>query len=247
MKRFLLALSFLTIFPAKSDPAVRENDYGASLFYFPFVGLLIGMVLAAVAFIFSPLPAAVRSSVILLVSVVVTGALHLDGFADTCDGFYGRHPRGRVLEIMRDSHIGTMAAIGLVILLLTKFSLIASLEDGLLAKALVLSAVFSRWAQGLACVSGVYARNEGKGRYFVEYARKKDIFFGGLFSLFLFIVLIQVKGLILFFSLLAAILVFLRCSSGRIGGVTGDTIGAASEIAEALTLFAVMVSTCVAK
>jgi len=154
MKRFFIALGFLTIFPVKSDPQIRENDYGASLLYFPLVGLLIGLVLAAAAFILSPLNPMIRSALIILFSVMLTGALHLDGFADTCDGFYGKHPKEKILEIMRDSHIGTMAVIGLVILLLLKFSLIAGIKDSILIKVLVLAAVFSRWAQGL----GLYQR-----------------------------------------------------------------------------------------
>lgn len=242
MKRFLLALKFLTVFPVRLRSPIQDADYGRSLLYFPLVGLVIGMTLAAGAFIFAPLPDMLRSALIVLLSVLITGALHLDGFADTCDGFYGLRSKEEVLRIMRDSHVGTMAVTGVVVLLLLKFSLLAGLAGSSIGKALILAGVFSRWAQSLACVNGPYARKDGKARFFVEHAHKKDVFYGGLFSLLLFVILLGFKGVILFISLFAAVAIFLRYVNKKISGVTGDTIGAVNEIAEVLTLLAIIVS-----
>jgi adenosylcobinamide-GDP ribazoletransferase len=236
MKRFLIALQFLTIFPVKIKSEIKDRDFGASLLYFPLVGLLIGLLLAGSVFLFSFLPVLFKSTLILILSIIITGGIHLDGFADTCDGLYGLRPKEKILEIMRDSRIGVMAVVGLVTLLLLKFSLIASLRNEVLWKALIVMAVFSRWTQGLACSNSAYARKEGKAKYFIEYASKRDVFIGGLFSLALFVLLMQIKGTILFLVSAPVIFLFLQYIKKKIGGMTGDTIGAISEVAEVLIL-----------
>lgn len=236
IKRFLIALQFLTILPVKVKSKIMGEDFGKSLLYFPIIGALIGVILAVAAVFFGFLPNMVKAVLILITSVILTGGIHLDGFADTCDGFYGNRPKEKVLEIMRDSRIGVMAVAGLVTLLLLKFSLIASLPNEVLWKALIVMAVFSRWTQGLACGNSVYARKEGKAKYFIEYASKRDVFIGGLFSLALFILLMQIKGIILFLVSAPMIFLFLQYIKKKIGGMTGDTIGAASEVAEVLIL-----------
>ena len=246
MKLFLIALQFLTILPIKipagggSAPGgkseINEKDFGRSLLYFPLVGLLIGLLLVGSVFLFSFLPLLLKSALILIFSIIITGGIHLDGFADTCDAFYGNRPKEKILEIMRDSRIGVMGAIGIFSLLLLKFGIIASLSDALLWKALILMAVFSRWAQVLACFDSSYARQEGKAKYFIEYATKKELFIGFFFTLALFCLLSKLKGLILFFTSLLPTFLFLQYIKKRIGGMTGDTIGALSEFAEVSVL-----------
>ncbi|MBU2102175.1 MAG: adenosylcobinamide-GDP ribazoletransferase, partial [Candidatus Omnitrophica bacterium] len=101
MKRFLIALQFLTILPFSIKGKIEKEDFGRSLVYFPIVGLLLGFFLASIAYISLSLPPMVRSILILVVWMVITGGIHLDGFADTCDGFYGIRPREEILKIMR--------------------------------------------------------------------------------------------------------------------------------------------------
>ncbi|MDO8662753.1 MAG: adenosylcobinamide-GDP ribazoletransferase [Candidatus Omnitrophota bacterium] len=243
MKRLLAALQFLTILPVSIKSEIKETDFGASLLYFPVVGLLIGILLSLSALALSSLPALVRSAIILIVSIFITGGIHLDGFADTCDGFYGNKPREKILEIMRDSHIGAMGVIGIVSLLILKFSVMASLSGGSLWKILIVMPVFSRWAQALACRMAGYARPEGKGRYFVEYSRDKDIIIGGIFTLALLVLLISLKGLVLFCISFIPVALFFCYLKKRLGGMTGDTIGAVNEVAEACVfLFGLILS-----
>jgi len=237
VNRFLIALQFLTIIPVKIRSPIEEKDLGKSLLYFPVVGMLIGCMLALAVSIFSFLPGLVSSGSILAVSVVITGGIHLDGFADTCDGFYGSNPKERILEIMRDSRSGVMGVTGIVCLLLLKFSLIASLPQDILWKAVIVMAVFARWVQVFACYTSDYARKDGKARAFIEYAGKKELFIGAIFTLALFMFLVGVMGLvILIMSCLCAFL-FIYYAKKKIGGMTGDTIGAVSEIAEVAVLF----------
>ncbi len=236
MRSFLIALQFLTIFPVKIKSEIKNEDFGSALLYFPFVGLVIGLVLFSSAIISSLLPILIKSALILIVSVIITGGIHLDGFVDVCDGFYGNKPKEKILEIMRDSRIGAMGAIGLILILLLKFSLIVSLKGVILWEALVEMAVFSRWSQVLACGITHCVRQEGKAKYFIEYSNKKNLVIGGLFTVALFLLMAGVKGVFLFMLLFLCALLSIQYVKRRIGGMTGDTIGAISEIAEVSVL-----------
>ncbi len=236
MKHFLIALQFLTTLPVSIKSKIKHKDFGSSLLYFPVIGLLIGILLAMSVFLFAFLPNLVRGAAILIISVVVSGGIHLDGFADTCDGFYGNKPKERILAIMRDSHIGAMGALGIICLLILKFSLIVSFQSEILWRVLIAMAVFSRWTQVLACKTYPYVRKEGKAKHFIEQASKLTVFTGGAFTLVLFLLLLQLKGLALFSLSTAIVFLFLRFIKKKLGGMTGDTIGAASEVGEVLIL-----------
>jgi len=237
MKRFLIALQFLTIFPVSIKSGIKNEDFGASLLYFPLIGLLIGLLLTLIAFLFSFLPPLPKGALILAISIIITGGIHLDGFADTCDGFYGSRPKEKILEIMQDSRIGAMGVIGIVSLLLLKFTLIVSIQQNFLWKSLIMMATFSRWSQGLACSISNYARKEGKAKFFIEYAKQRNVIIGALFTLVLFLLMAKLEGMLVFFLGLLFVLLFIQYIKGKIGGMTGDTIGATSEIAEVLILF----------
>ena len=235
MKGFLIALQFLTIFPVRIK-SIKGKDFGDSLLYFPLIGLLIGLLLTLSSFLFSFLPPFLKATLILLTSIIITGGIHLDGFADTCDGFYGKKEKEKILEIMGDSCIGVMGVIGLIFNLLLKIGFIMAFSGAILWKALILMTVFSRWTQVLACNISSYARKEGKAKYFIEYASKRSLYLGGGFCLALFLFLIQFKGVILFFFSLLPVFLFSSYVKRKIGGMTGDTIGAVSELSEIVLL-----------
>ncbi len=243
MKRFLAALQFLTVIPIKIKSELRPEDFGKALIFFPLTGLLIGAVLALISVRLAFLPAPVNAAVIIIISILLTGGIHLDGFADACDAFYGSNPKEKILEIMRDSRIGTMGAAGIVSILLLKFSLITTMPPDTLWKVLMLSGVFSRWIQSAACFSSPYARQDGKGRHFIDYASGKEIIPGLIFTMGLFLLLLNTRGPVLFFaSIIPAFFLFIYIKK-RIGGMTGDTIGALSEISEvSVLLFALMLN-----
>lgn len=237
MKRFLIALQFLTVLPIKIKSEIAEEDFGRSLLYFPVVGTLIGLVLSGVTLLLGFLPNPVVCMLILIISIVITGGIHLDGLADTCDGFYGPRPKEKILAIMRDSRAGVMGVIGIFCLLSLKFTLIVSTPKNVLWKLLILMTAFARWSQILACYTSNYAREEGKAKYFVEYDSKKELLVGGIFTVVLFLLLLKSEGVILLVLSLVPILLFINYIKRKIGGMTGDTIGAISEIAEVAVLF----------
>ena len=237
MKKFLIALQFLTILPIKIKLKIKKEDFGKSLAYFPIVGMLIGLVLSLSLFLFSSLPSLVIVALILVISTIITGGIHLDGFADSCDGLYGPKTKEKALEIMRDSHIGVMGVTGIILLLLLKFVFLFSIPREILWKILILMAVFARWSQVLACFSSNYARKEGKAKYFVKYDSKKEFLVGTFFTIALFLLLMKLEGVILLLLCFLPVFMFINYVKRRIGGMTGDTIGATSEIAEIAILF----------
>lgn len=236
MKQFFIALQFLTILPIKIKSEIKKEDLGRSLVYFPLVGALLGFFLVLTFLTFDFLPHLVTAVLILGASIIITGGMHLDGFADTCDGLYGFKTKARALEIMRESHIGAMGVIGIIVLLLLKFALLASIPKESMWRLLILMAVFARWAQTLACLFSSYARKEGKAKYFIEYAGKREFFIGTVFTLTAFLLLLNVKGLILFIVTLLSIILSISWIKRRIDGMTGDTIGAVNEVAEVSVL-----------
>ena len=235
IKSFLIAIQFLTILPVKvEDP--KEKDFGRSLFYFPLTGCLIGALLGGLAAGLHFLPPMVTAALLTAASVCLTGGIHLDGFADTCDGLYGGKNKERALEIMRDSRIGVMGAAGVVLLLILKFSVFAGFPSRELWKVLIISAAFSRWAQSFACAFFRYAREEGKALPFMRHARKTDIVSGLIlvFAAAFFCGKFQGIWLVLFSFL--PVFLFMKWVERRIGGMTGDTIGAVNEVAENVAL-----------
>ncbi|MBN1363270.1 MAG: adenosylcobinamide-GDP ribazoletransferase [Syntrophaceae bacterium] len=235
----MIAFQFLTALPLKIRSEIKEEDYARSLVYFPIVGMAIGTTLSAISLCCGFLPVLVLGAIVLIFSAFLTGALHLDGFADTCDGFYGLRPREETLRIMRDSRIGVMGVVGVIMLLLLKFSLIVGIPSDILWQSLIAMCCLARWTQATGCLLP-YARNEGKAELFIKYARKKDIIIGGVFTIILFSALFGLKGIMIFFVSLIPALLFICYAKARIGGMTGDTIGAVSEITEVSVLFSIL-------
>ncbi|TAN61502.1 adenosylcobinamide-GDP ribazoletransferase [bacterium] len=244
MKPFLIALQFLTVFPVRISSEITADDSAGALIFFPVVGALIGVILCLISLCFSFLPHLVTIAILLSAMVIVSGAIHLDGFVDTCDGIFSGRKKEEILEIMRDSRVGAMGAIGVTLLLLLKFTLLASIPKVDLWKLLILTPLFSRWAQVFACYSSPYAHKEGKARYFVEGAGKKEMFIATVFMLAAFVLLMPAKGITAVFFSIFAILLLMGFVKKKIGGMTGDTIGAVSELSEVCLLFFILVLSC---
>lgn len=238
MKRFLIALQFLTILPVRVKQ-IENKDYGKALFYFPFVGAIIGILISLPLLFSNILPKYVIATFILLISIILTGAIHLDGLADSFDGFYGGKTKKDILDIMRDKRIGVVGAIALFSVLILKYSLYLSMSYKFLWKFLILSCCFSRWMQSVACSFFDYAREEGKAKIFIRFSNKKDCYLSGMFVFLIFILLAKFKSIPIFLISLFLSLTFMHYINKKIDGMTGDTIGAINELAEiSILLFA---------
>jgi adenosylcobinamide-GDP ribazoletransferase len=237
MNIFLFALQHLTRIYIKDIP-FNEKDLGRSVMFFPLVGLLLGGILSAALYLSSMVfPPPATAAILVVLMVIMTGGLHLDGFMDTMDGVLSGRSRERKLEIMRDSRVGAFGALGAACLVLLKFSLILSVPGDLLPRLLILMPVISRWSMAYAVANFPYARPEGLGMLHVKYTGRTELAVATVTALALAAGAGGPAGLVLF--VLAGLLTHLLCRklAGQLGGLTGDTYGAANEIMEVAVLF----------
>jgi adenosylcobinamide-GDP ribazoletransferase len=243
-RSFLLALAFLTILPVRFRKLPTAEVAAASRFWFPVVALLLGAALGG----WTALVCHLRNSplvigfLILLVWVVVTGALHLDGFCDLCDGLFGGHTPEERLRIMSDPHLGTFGLAGGVLLLLGKLIALSELVQQLRAAVPWLVAAAVVLARCLAlCMAalGRYARPEGTGKALVTAARPREAILYAALGALLLVVLPETdwhkKAICLTPYLVMGCLAWV-CQR-RLGGVTGDCLGACIESSEVVFLW----------
>jgi len=233
MKRFIAALQFLTVCPFVSRVACDERDIGRSTPWFPLVGFLIGAVVMlldrAMSAWFPPL----LSSAIAVVALAgASGGLHADGLADTADGFLSSRPRERMLEIMRDSHTGAMGVLGMICVFSLKLTALASVPTVLRAPALLLMPFAGRCSMVIQLALLPYARSGGLCSVFIQNRRRSDV----ISTLFVLAAVSWLAGGA--YGLCAAgfscavIVIFSLWSRSKIGGFTGDTLGAGCELVE---------------
>ena len=235
----LLALSFLTIFPFTRNRQVEPPEMAASMAFFPLVGLWLGAILWGFDFEAGKyLNRTLISALEVAIIALLTGGLHLDGFSDTIDGMYGgRGDTTRTLEIMKDSRVGAMGVIGIAMLLIVKVVALSSLPTGVRGGALVLMPTISRWSQVQMAINARYARKEASlARPFVEYLEFKHFAVATVFAAGAVVIFGGTPGMIAFAAsglfTLAARVYFHK----KIGGITGDTIGAVNELDEVIVL-----------
>ena len=239
MKNFLLALQFLTRIPVKIKDKIEDRDYGYSMAWFPVVGLILGLMLA-LAFklailVFNP---AIAVLLVITAYMFLTGALHIDGLSDACDGLYGgKGDKVKILEIMKDSRIGTIGALALVLDIGLRFALLYSLPVSRIPVSLILMAVLGRWGQVLFSLNAPSARAEGRGGYFSNSLTPGIFRFSIMTMLGICLFLLKPVSLVL---LLVFLVLIIRIAKNyfrrKIGGITGDTIGAVNEWTEILVL-----------
>lgn len=214
---------------------------GHSTIWFPVVGLIIGTILALLNWVFSLfLPATVTSGLTIVLLVVITGAMHLDGFADTCDGLAGNKPAEERWKVMHDSRTGAFGVTGLILLLLIKFLLINSIPQANITPVLVVMPVISRWAMVYAIAMYPYARNEGLGKAFKDGVTRMRLIIATIITLGLAVFLAWWADLDYYYitaiGIIAVIWILIVAVSEyfrrKFAGLTGDTYGAINELAE---------------
>ena len=236
MRGLITAFRTLTLLPVPGEDA---ENMSSSLPWFPVVGAVLGILLwglAALAGLISGGWAQGIAVVVLVAGSWLTRGIHLDGLADMADGFGGGHSREKALLIMKDSNVGAFGVIALILIFLAKFAALCAISAGGALFLLVPAFVISRYAMVNVAVSLPYARQEGTGGPFIKGASSLHSIIAGVISLVIVVIFAGWLGLLaLVISLLAALLLSLYFKK-RVGGVTGDLLGATSEITEALTL-----------
>lgn len=233
------AFQFLTIMPPVVQRLFLPSEIGRAVAYFPLVGLAIGGFLAGLYWLLALVfPPAVVAGLILAIWVLLTGALHLDGFLDTCDGLFGGFTSEARLRILRDERVGAYAVAGGVLLLLLKYATLAAGANAIVA--LVLAPVLGRWAIIIAVVAFPYARPEGLGRDMKAHAGWAQAAVASIIALLAAWFAAAWPGLLAVLWTATITFAGARFALARIPGLTGDIYGALCELAElaVLLLFA---------
>lgn len=241
IKNLINAVQFLTIFTVNKEYQAEERSLARSIVYFPVIGFLIGFFLVNADKLMTlvALPQTVSNVILVALSVLITRALHLDGLADTLDGLMGGNDQSSRLAIMKDSRLGTAGAAGIFFVLLVKYVSLNNLFESEKVAALLTAPVLSRWSQTLMVFHASYGRPEGMAKAFVGKLRASGLAAASVIAIGLsaFVVLrADARSAALIVCLLSGVLLltflgrwyFMR----KLGGVTGDSIGAVSELNE---------------
>jgi len=242
--KFLAALQFLTIVPIPKGRRISAEDLGASQGYFPLVGLFLGAILAGVDWLLGfILPVAVVNAVIIIVLLVLSGALHVDGFIDTCDGLSSQKILEERWRIMSDSRVGGFGVAGAFCLLLLFYVSLSSISEPYRMIALILTPTLGRWSIVYAIFAFPYAKPTGLGVSFKEQAGWQGFTLATFIALVAAVGLFAIRGLglmlvglVLVFTVwlvALAVALFLR---GKFGGLTGDSYGAINEVTQVFVL-----------
>jgi adenosylcobinamide-GDP ribazoletransferase len=234
------AMAFLTVLPVATSEGAPGERLGRA--YFPAIGALVGL-LSAVVFAFldaftTPLLAAVGATATL---ALLTGALHLDGLADSADGLFGGGDVSRRLEVMRDPRLGSFGTVAVVLVLVGEVAAIASMSPGRAVAGLVIAGALSRLAMLFVITLVPYVRSSGLGVAAGDSSHRDfDLALGGAFAAVACLLdwrRALLAACVVALTMLAVIVLARR----RLGGATGDVYGATAELSmvAALVAFAV--------
>ncbi|MEO4157534.1 adenosylcobinamide-GDP ribazoletransferase [Acinetobacter pittii] len=239
---FWIALQFLTVLPIelRTIPTAQQN--GRATLFYPLVGLIIGGILFIVACLLAKLPILLLTTIILTLWIWLTGGLHLDGLADTADAWIGGFgDKLRTLQIMKDPSCGPIGVLSLVIICLLKFALVYVLIEQHQTLFLVFVPCLGRIVPSILFLTTPYVREKGLGRSLTDHLPKTASWIITGFVLLLPLYW-ELQGLIAIISFLINLVYLRHVFIKSIGGITGDTVGAAIEISETVLLFAFVLS-----
>lgn len=243
MKSFITALQFLTRIHVKEQPDLTVEDFGRSTKFFPLVGVLLGLIYMLVTWCLVAVFgwANFVTTILVLLPVLMTGGLLLDGYMDTADGVFSARSRERKLEIMKDSRVGAFGVIALVSLMMMNWSVLRDIKLVLIMTALFVMPVIGRMAMVMVIAFFPYARPEGMGKAFSDMADKKTVALAAITTL-VFVVpwgqaaIAALAAGLGFAWLLGAWL------TNKLGGLTGDTYGAVETLTETMVLLVFLVT-----
>ena len=251
---FLLALGFFTRIPVPSFADFQEVELNHSVKYFPLIGIIIGC-LGALSFYLASLilPQTIAVLISMATTVYATGAFHEDGLADSADGMGGGWQREQVLAIMQDSRLGTYGAVALFFALMAKFQLLIATHTHMVLLGLICGHALSRLCAVWLMAALPYVKSSGKSKPLATEISRADCWLANLFGLLPLLVLlwliqtrIQNWQITLAYVCWLAGLIgagwfwWLSLLKRKLGGYTGDTLGAMQQISEIMFYLATL-------
>lgn len=244
MRNFITGLQFLTRIHIAKESQWSPESFGRSVKYFPLIGAIVGMILVVINQAFTEylpfahiyMPPHVLTTVLIVANILLTGGLTCDGFMDTMDGVFSGRSKERMLEIMKDSRVGANGVMAFTLLMMLKWSLLIDLSPLLLSNVLLAMPLLGRFAMVLGITIFPYARPDGIGKAFAQYADKPTLYIAITITLIIMAILGKQALLSMLFVSIGTML-FARFVTNLLGGLTGDLYGALSELAEIIVLF----------
>lgn len=235
----LIALEFLTVLPLRQQAGAEPDAFPRSVPFFPWVGLLLGLALVGLDFLLGAVLApGVVNALLVVALMVLTGALHLDGLMDSCDGLLCAKPAEKRLEIMRDSRVGGFGVAGAVAVVLLKYAALGALIGPARPIGLLLAPTLARWAMVYAMVAFPYGRSQGLGSMFRPAEGRRALLLATVAALLIAVVAGGWRGPGLLVLVWLGTWLVAKFTMARIPGLTGDVYGAVNEIGETLVLLA---------
>ena len=237
-EQLIILTKFMTRIPIPIKVDYDPKKLGKSIKFFPFVGLIIGLILyySSIILVKFSKNNLINALIVIVIELMVVGIIHIDGLCDTFDGLFSYREKEKMLEIMKDSRIGTNGAIILVLYFIAKILFISEIFS-INLKYLIIYPVLARLATPINAAFSDYARKNGMSNFIIS----QNSTFEGIFSIILAAALsfliFSFKGFELFLGAFLFIIFFMQFVKKKISGVTGDTMGAALELTTIFVLF----------
>ena len=236
IKQLIILIQFMTRIPVFVNVEYDEEKLGKSIKYFPLVGAIIGIFLYGINILAGKITVnrQIAAIIIIIAEIFITGLIHIDGLADTADGLFSYAEKEKILEIMKDPRVGTNGAVALILYFMTKVILLSEIRP----EYIILYPVISRLSTSINAGLGEYARKNGMSNGIIGKNGKKEAGISIIITMILSFIILKVKGLIILIFAILFILLLMKGVKRKIGGITGDTMGASLELTSILVLLA---------
>lgn len=251
MKGIISLFKFMTRIPMPGNSNYDPEELGKSMKYFPLVGIAIGILLCLFYYFLTFVIASswILALLLVLLGVMFTGGIHLDGLADTFDGIFSYRSKQKMLEIMKDPRLGSNGAMALIFYFLLKTVLLVEIytNDGIeMGVVLLVVPVIARLNSVLNCAVSPYARVSGMGKAFVDHTNSFGLVVATIITtIYTLLVSYYFLGDIRMIAVIPVMMLlgtyFAKVMQRKIGGVTGDTLGAVLEMSEVISLLAIYI------
>ncbi|WP_313120243.1 adenosylcobinamide-GDP ribazoletransferase [Proteiniclasticum ruminis] len=237
MNEILLMLQLFTVIPIQKEIPYDRERFTKTAVLLPILGGVIGLVEGGAALLLQMLFGPISSILfILMMDAFLTKGIHLDGLADTCDGLFSGRDRKTMLEIMKDSRLGTFGALSLLFYLLLKAALLLEFDRVMILRLVLLLPVIGRSMMVFGAFRSVYARPHGFGGIYIGKISMLSLVISSGGALLYSSVLLGISGGISWIAALFLIFLMKQRVEKRLGGMTGDVLGAFMEVSQVLFL-----------
>ena len=239
INNFLLYFQFLTRIPINMNLDCSQENFKDGIFFFPVVGFFMGLVQWCTYKIMSNFfNASITAVFVFILPIILTGGLHVDGLGDIFDGFFCfKGNSEKMLEVMKDSRIGTYSCVAIIVDLLLRYSLISTIIVSGYTYILIASPIIARLSVVYICTIGKRAKKVSSANIYINNTDAKGVILSFLLSFLFVFKFIGIKySLILIVGALIMATLFNVVCNKKIGGLNGDSLGCNFEIVDVFTM-----------